>query len=284
MKLIADSGSTKTDWRLISNKEVIASFQTEGLNPYFKSAEDILTILENEVSPNIKDIAAVLEIHFYGAGCSSVEKNAILENVFQSVFKFAAINIEHDMLGAAIALCGNKKGIAVILGTGSNSCVFDGNKIIVEQNSLGYILGDEGAGSNIGKQLITDFLYQKMPVHISVQLQEHFNLSKEVILDKIYKQPLPNRYLASFLKWIGEHIDEEEYLQQLVLDSFDLFFTKHIINYSNYKDYLIHIVGSVGSYFKEYLHIIAFKHQVKLGRVIKTPIEGLVDFHLKKEE
>lgn len=282
MKLIADSGSTKTDWRLISTDEVIASFETEGLNPYFKSTKDILEVLETSVLPNITDTAVVSTIYFYGAGCSSVEKNKILEKAFRSLFRSSSIIIEHDLLGAAIALCGEKKGIAVILGTGSNSCLFDGSHIIREQNSLGYILGDEGAGSNIGKQLITDFLYQNMPVHISVQLQEKFNLSKDLILDKIYKGPLPNRYLASFLKWIGEYIDDDEYLQNLVLNSFDNFFKQHIINYPDYKGYSVNVVGSVGYFFKEYLHIIAFKYQVKLGNIIKTPIEGLIDYHFTK--
>lgn len=281
MKLIADSGSTKTDWRLISGREVVASFQTEGLNPYFNSSADILSVVEHEVLQHIKDPNEVVAIYFYGAGCSSEEKNSAIKNVFQAIFKAATIAIQHDLLGAAIALCGKEKGIAVILGTGSNSCVFDGEKIIAEQQSLGYILGDEGAGVAIGKQLLTDFLYQKMPVHVSVQLKEHFNLSKEVILDRIYKQPLPNRYLASFVKWIGEHITEEDYLQTLVLTAFDHFFTTHIINYPSYKSYPIHVVGSVGYYFSEYLHIIAFKHEINLGKILKVPIDGLIEFHSK---
>ncbi len=279
MKLIADSGSTKTDWRLIANSEVIASFQTEGLNPFFKSREEIVKVLETEVVLMVSTPASVLEINFYGAGCSSNEKKEELKQVFQSVFKDAIINIAHDLLGAAIALCGNDSGIVAILGTGSNSCVFDGSKIIEEQNSLGYILGDEGAGSNIGKQLMIDFLYQNMPAHIHQSLKEEFNLSKEIILDKVYKEPLPNRFLASFLKWVGEHIDEEDYLQTLVLGAFDNFFKTHLINYSNYREYSINIVGSVGYFFKEYLHIIAFKYEVKIGKIIKAPIDGLVDYH-----
>ena len=193
-KIIADSGSTKTDWRLISSDEVIASFQTEGLNPYFKSIEDVLEVLKADVLPNINDVTLISSIYFYGAGCSSIEKSKIIENAFRLLFVSSKVIVEHDLLGAAIALCGDKKGIAVILGTGSNSCLFDGRNIVKEQKSLGYILGDEGAGSNIGKQLITDFLYQNMPVHISVQLQDKFDLSKDLILDKIYKEPLANRY------------------------------------------------------------------------------------------
>jgi N-acetylglucosamine kinase-like BadF-type ATPase len=279
MKLIADSGSTKTDWKLIANSEVIASFQTEGLNPFFKSKEKIVEVLETKVVPNLKDASSVLEVNFYGAGCSSNAKKEELKQAFQSVFKTAIINIAHDLLGAAIALCGNNAGIVAILGTGSNSCLFDGANITEEQNSLGYILGDEGAGSNIGKQLMIDFLYQNMPAHIHQSLKGEFNLSKEIILDKVYKEPLPNRFLASFLNWVGEHIDEEDYLQTLVLNAFDDFFKTHLINYSNYREHPINVVGSVGYFFKEYLHIIAFKYEVKIGKVIKAPIDGLVDYH-----
>lgn len=279
MKLIADSGSTKTDWRLISGESVLTSFQTEGLNPYFKSSEEIRKVIENEVIPNINTPFSISNIHFYGAGCSSCEKNKMLESVFQSFFNSSEISIKHDLLGAAIALCGDNKGIVIILGTGSNSCVFNGCEITEEQNALGYILGDEGAGSNIGKQLLIDFLYQNMPVHISVQLQEVFQLSKEEILENVYKKPLPNRYLASFLNWIGKHIDNEEYLQELVLNAFDNFFKTHLINYTNYEAYKINAVGSVAYFFKEYLHIIAFKYNVKIGNVIKAPIDGLVDYH-----
>jgi glucosamine kinase len=282
MILIADSGSTKTDWRLISDKQVVVSFQTEGLNPYFKSTEDVLHVLKTEVMNRIDDPSEVQSICFYGAGCSSREKRNVLTAAFEVLFPDSIITVNHDLLGAAIAVCGDQEGIAVILGTGSNSCVFDGEKITAEQNSLGYILGDEGAGAAIGKQLVTDFLYKNMPVHISVQLQERFLLSKEIILDRIYKQPLPNRYLASFVKWVGEHIGEEDYLQELVLAAFDQFFKTHITQYPNYKLYPINIVGSVGFYFQDYLHIIAFKHEVKLGTIIKTPIEGLVNYHSNK--
>lgn len=279
MKLIADSGSTKTDWRLIINSEEVIGFQTEGLNPYFKTKDEILTVLKEDVFPNIKNLNDIKEVHFYGAGCSSKEKNKILEEPFSKSFINASIHIQHDLLGASIALCGNNKGIAVILGTGSNSCIFDGNKIIEEQQSLGYILGDEGAGSNIGKQLLKDFLYQNIPVHLSELLKTEFSLSKELILENVYKQPLPNRFLASFLKWVGEHIDHEAYLQNLVLDSFDSFFKTHLINYKNYKEHPINIVGSVGYFFKEYLHIIAFKYETKIGKIIKAPIDGLVEYH-----
>jgi len=280
MKLIADSGSTKTDWRLISKGEVLASFNTEGLNPYFKNTKEIQNVLELEVLAHVEEVSKVAEIYFYGAGCSSVSKNEIVLSAFKNVFKKTKIiEINHDLLGAAIALCGNKKGIVSILGTGSNSCVFDGIKIVEEQNSLGYILGDEGAGSFIGKQLMIDYLYHKTPQNLSLNLENEFNLSKDLILDKIYKQKLPNRYLASFMKWIAIHIKEETYLQELVKNAFELFIIQHILNYKNHKDLPFNSVGSVGFYFKEYLQEVAEKHKLTIGKVIQSPIDGMVVFY-----
>ncbi len=282
MKLIADSGSTKTDWRLLSNGGVIASFSTEGLNPYFKNTKEILEVLESEVLPYIEEVSKVSEIYFYGAGCSSESKNRIVLNAFKNVFKKAkTIEINHDLLGAAIALCGDKKGIVTILGTGSNSCVFDGYKIVEEQNSLGYILGDEGAGSFIGKQLMIDYLYGKIPQKLSDNLEKEFSLTKELILDKVYKQKLPNRYLAGFMPWIGVNIEKEHYLQSLVKNAFELFIGQHILSYSNYRGLPLNSVGSVGFYFQKYLKEVAEKQELTLGKVIQSPIDGMIEFYSK---
>ncbi len=281
MKLVADSGSTKTDWRVISEGEVTSEFETEGINPYFKSNEDIVKLLKYQVVTQLVDENEILEVYFYGAGCSSEVKNKQLAESFREVFINAKVSIKHDLLGAAIASCGNEKGIVAILGTGSNSCLFDGQRIAKEQNSLGYILGDEGAGSNIGKRLLIDFLYGRTPEHITKKMNEELEVSKETILDNVYKQPLPNRYLASFVEWISQYIQEDEYLQRVVLRSFDEFFITHLIRYEDYKNIDLNVVGSIGYHFKEYLYIVAFKHDMKLGKVIKKPIDGLVEYHAK---
>ncbi|MCT4582815.1 MAG: hypothetical protein N4A35_15495 [Flavobacteriales bacterium] len=281
MKLVADSGSTKTDWRVIEAGEVVSEFETEGINPYFKSSEEIIKLLKYQVVTQLADETEILAVYFYGAGCSSESKNQQLAEDFKKVFINADVNIKHDLLGAAIASCGNEKGIVAILGTGSNSCLFDGQKILKEQNSLGYILGDEGAGSNIGKRLLIDFLYGRTPDHITIKMKEELNLSKNVILDHVYKQALPNRYLASFVEWISLYIKEDEYLQRVVLRAFDEFFITHLIRYEDYKNIDLNIVGSIGYHFKEYLYIVAFKHDMKLGKVIKKPIDGLVEYHSK---
>ncbi len=280
MKLIADSGSTKTDWRLLSNGGVIASFSTEGLNPYFKNTAEIQHVLKLEVFSKIEAVNTISEIYFYGAGCSSESKNVVVLKAFENVFlNTKTIEINHDLLGAAIALCGNEKGIVAILGTGSNSCIYDGERILEEQNSLGYILGDEGAGSFIGKQLMIDYLYGKIPQDLSHNLEMEFDLSKESILDRVYKQKLPNRYLASYMKWIGKHIKEEEYLQELVKNAFEIFIKEHILNYNIVKEISFNCVGSVGFYFQDLLKEVVENNNLKMGKVIQSPIEGMIDFH-----
>ncbi len=281
MKLIADSGSTKTDWRLIQEGEVIAEFETEGINPYLKTREAILDLLKDLATRYIKTLENIDVIYFYGAGCALPEKKEQLANCFQTIFSTAKVYVYHDLLGAAIATCGNKAGVVAILGTGSNSCVFDGTQIIAEQNSLGYVLGDEGAGSQIGKLLLKDFLYQQMPIALAKQLQADFNLNKASVLDNVYKKPFPNRYMASFVKWIGNYIEKEEYLQRLVLKAFDDFFATHLTKYDVSNELPVNVVGSVGYYFKEYLYITAFKYEMKIGRIIQKPIDRLVEFNLK---
>lgn len=282
MKLIADSGSTKTDWRLVLNGKVIQEISTEGINPYLKSNVDIINILKNNLANKIIDSHKIRFIYFYGAGCSSIDKNIELKNIFKTIFTNSEVNIYHDLLGAAIATCGNKEGITAILGTGSNSCYFDGKKIIAEQHSLGFILGDEGSGTIIGKKLLTDFIYKKnIPDNLHKKLITDYKLTKEEILNNVYTKPYPNKYLSSFSKWVGKNIKNEEYLQNLVTNEFDDFFYKHITKYKCFNNNKINIVGSVGFYFKEYLTKVANKYNLNLYKVIQKPITGLVEYHSK---
>jgi len=282
MILIADSGSTKTDWRLLKQGKIIASFQTIGLNPFFKTSKEITQVLQAIVQKHIPSLDEVQTIYFYGAGCSSIPKNQLVLKAFRQVFApTTTIHIQHDLLGAAIALCGNQKGIVSILGTGSNSCVFDGKKITQEQVSLGYILGDEGSGATIGKQLITDYLYGVLPDYLSQSFKEKYNLSKEYILDRVYKEPLPNRFLASFMPWISEHIATEAYLQYLVKSAFTDFIQKHILAYQESKELPLNSVGSVGFYFQQQLKEVAKEQGIAIGNIIKSPIDGMVKFYTK---
>ena len=282
MILIADSGSTKTDWRLIVDKDNVQEAYTEGLNPYFKTTEEVQqtineVLLLQFITKNPKEIDAV---YFYGSGCSSDDKKEIIERALKSVFTNANIVVEHDLLGAAIGVCGTQAGIAAILGTGSNSCYFDGEKVVVNIPALGYVLGDEGSGAYIGKEVLKGYLNKEMGDTLLQKFELKFQPSIEVILDRVYKEALPNRYFASFAKWVGEEVENEKYLQEIVRKALDAFFKKHICKYENHSELPLNVVGSIGYHFMHILHQVAEKNNVKLGKVIKSPISGLVKYHM----
>lgn len=277
-RLIADSGSTKTDWVLTRDGEVVRKIKTIGLNPYMNPKDIIITALRTELLPTFSsyEIKDTLEIEFYGAGCSNDDKKKLIQDCIHRFFPMADIKVEHDLLGAAKAVCGNQSGIAAILGTGSNSCYYDGEKIVKNVISLGFILGDEGSGCYIGKQLIADFLNKEMPAELNAHLRNDLGLCKDQIFDNVYKKPRPNRYLASFTKWMDNYYSEFDYLHDLIKRSFNDFFTKSIIKYDNHKELPINVVGSVGYRFKTELEEVAVDHGCKIGKIIKSPIDGLI--------
>jgi len=197
MILIADSGATKTDWRLISGKKEICNVKTIGFNPYFIDTEDIINVLKDNLIPNLSE-HIVQKIFFYGAGCSTPLKNDIIVKALQNLFKSAEINVEHDILGAARGLFGNSEGIACILGTGSNSCYYNGKTISESLPSFGFIYGDEGSGAQLGKYLVEAYMKHKLPEDLHTKFMEKYKFSLEDILTNTYKNPSPNRFLASF--------------------------------------------------------------------------------------
>lgn len=278
MKLIADSGSTKTDWVLVDNGKIVKEFNTIGLNPYMNTKEMIMDSIRNELMPTFctSNIKNTHLIEFYGAGCSQESKSKVIKDALHSFFPFSEITVNHDLLGAAKAACGNKKGIAVILGTGSNSCFFDGNQIIDNVLSLGYILGDEGSGCYMGKRILQDYLNKDMPEPLREILFDEKGITTEIVFENVYKKPRPNKYMASFSTWISKHYKQQSYLQKLVENSFDDFFNQHIIKYKNHKTLPINVVGSVGFAFQDELRKVALKHKCKIGNVIKSPLEGLI--------
>jgi glucosamine kinase len=285
MLLIADSGSTKTDWRLIDNDRNVEQFNTIGFNPYFQSstiiAEELRTNLLPPLLPFIKNRKGKLNIFFYGAGCSSPDKCDIVKTALKHTFPEAIIEVEHDLLAAARALCGNKKGIAAIMGTGSNSCYYDGKEIVSNVASLGYILGDEGSGAFIGKHFIKDYLNNDLPKTIADDFFKTYQLSREDILDAVYRQQMPNRFLASFSKFINGHRNEP-YFTELVQYNFEQFFEKHICKYENHKEVSMSCVGSVAYYYSDTLHKVAGKKGVKIEKVSESPIVDLSNFHLSQ--
>ena len=275
--LIADSGSTKSDWRFLSNSAPV-SVQTEGFNPYLLSGEEILQRLTIDLKPKLGNHFPE-EIFFYGAGCGTEEKKAIVREALEKTFRAVKVTVESDLLGAARSLCGREPGIAAILGTGSNSCAWDGEKIVANRPSLGYILGDEGGGSVLGKELVRLYLYGDMEEKLRINFEKRFDVQKDAILNHVYREPMPNRFLASFSKFIFQNLDHQQCVD-LVAINFRQFFRNHILRYDGFENAQLHVTGSVGFYFSNILRRISEEQGIRLGRITETPIAGLVNYHL----
>lgn len=278
MILIADSGSTKTSWALVNEDHSVGQFQSSGFNPYVQKQAEITLIIQMEVVPAIQQ-AGVSKIFFYGAGCSTPENKKLMHDSFKQYFKDSIIEIEHDLMGAARALWFNSPGIVSILGTGSNSCVYNGKDIVDAVPSLGFILGDEGSGAYMGKMLVRDFLYLKMPENLAQKFKNQYQLDATTILNQVYKKENPNRWLASFSVFILENISQK-YCKSLVSASIQSFFDAHLNHYKKYSDYPLGVIGSIGYYYKDILEDIASKNGFTLKKIIKSPIAELVKYHI----
>ncbi|MCR4619079.1 MAG: ATPase [Paludibacteraceae bacterium] len=278
MILIADSGSTKTDWRLIDlgNENRTSGFVSSGINPYYESEDEIISKLKGEVLPFVGD-ADLDEIRFYGAGCTEVKKE-MMNSVLRSVLGDAQISVESDLMAAAHALLGRETGIACILGTGSNSCFYDGERILDNVSPLGFILGDEGSGAVLGKLFIGDLLKKQLPWDLSDIFWQSFpDLKQSDVIERVYRKPFPNRYLAQFTRFLGEHRDYE-YVRHLLTNSFKAFLRRNVMQY-DYQNYQTHFVGSVAAVFEDELREAADDCSVMVGQVMRTPMEGLIRFY-----
>jgi N-acetylglucosamine kinase-like BadF-type ATPase len=276
IQLIADSGSTKAEWCLIDGKKK-KTFFTQGLSPYFFSAEQIQKILEQELKPKMKLIQPD-EVFFYGTGCSNPNNVKLVKKAIQKVFVKAKISVDHDLSAAAKALCGNEKGIACILGTGSNSCYYNGKKIIKNSPGLGYVLGDEGSGAYLGKKVIQYFLYNTFDEDLMDRFKAKFNTSNNEILEAVYKKPLPNRYLANYAIFLAEN--RGHYMvENIIEDGFNDFFFNHVYKYRESWTLPINFVGSVAFGFKDVLKEMCSTYELQLGKVLKKPMDGLVKYH-----
>jgi len=282
MILIADSGSTKTDWRLIDDQRRIHQFATQGISPYFHTSEQIADILTSELLPQFSFPTSNLEIFFYGTGCRVEDKKQIVKAALQENFPKAIIEINSDMLGAARALCGHHAGIAAILGTGANTCYYEHGQIVENRTSTGFILGDEGSGAHMGKTFVQAFLNDELPEALSKRFTDRFKLGKDDIIDAVYRQPTPNRFLASFSKFIYQNL-KEQYIIDLVSNCFNQFFEKHICRYPRYKEVKLSCTGSVAFYYSNILRSIAENHGVNIETISETPIAGLTLYHLGEE-
>lgn len=276
IKLIADSGSTKTEWCLLDGgKKRI--FITQGMSPYFVGAEQIQNILLQELKPQLGKVK-IDRIYYYGTGCSNRENVKVVKNAIQYIFPGTEVSVDHDLIGAAKALCGDEKGIACILGTGSNSCYYNGNRIVKNSPGLGFILGDEGSGAYLGKKVIQYFLYHTFDRELHEKFQQKFAVTDEKILDAVYKKPLPNRYLASYAIFLAENRGHYM-IENIIEDGLNDFFFNHVDKYRESRNLPIHFVGSIALGFKDVLSALCEQYQMKLGRVIKNPIEGLAKYH-----
>ncbi|MFK8046588.1 MAG: ATPase [Crocinitomicaceae bacterium] len=278
MDLIVDSGSTKSDWVIVDG-ENRHEFYTIGLNPFFHDEDSVYAaVSENKELFFFRD--KITNLYFYGAGCSSETLNAIIETGLQRAFPEANIVVDHDLKACAYATYEGEPSISCIIGTGSNSCFFDGKDVFEEVPALGYILGDEGSGSYFGKKLLTDFLYNKLPQNIHNALIEHFGITKEDIIKNVYMLPNANVYLASFMRFVVKH-GEDIYFKEMIFEGFKHFIAEHVCCYPNYKMYKAHFIGSIAFLFSKELKKACDFHSVKLGQVIQKPISGLIEYHQK---
>jgi glucosamine kinase len=281
MLIVADGGSSITDWvTLLPNNETV-SFESRGLNPFFLSEKEILKVINT--IPFFKDHHDdVKEVHFFGAGCNSPDKREIVSNALSQKFKNAFINVESDLLGSAFATCGDKPGLNCILGTGSNISYFDGSNLFEGLFGLGYIFDDEGSGTYFGKKLITDFLYQKMPADLASLFETQYKINKEQVIKSIYQKPLPNFFLASHFRFLSDHISHP-YCYDIVYKGLEDFIKTDIFAYDNYKEIYCHFVGPIAFHFQDILKELCLKHEINAGKIIEKPIQDLFNYVRIKE-
>lgn len=275
IKLIADSGATKTEWCLLTGgrKRTII---TQGISPYFLSPQDIENILLKELKSKIRNEPD--EIYYYGTGLANPDNVRIMKKVLRNLFPGAKVEADHDMMAAARALCGDGKGVACILGTGSNSCFFDGKKMTRNRPGLGYVLGDEGSGAYLGKKVVQYYLYETFDEELQYQFNMKYATNRVDILEHIYKKPFPNRYLAGFSIFLAEN--RGHYMvENIIEDGLNDFFYAHLNKYPEIWRYPVHFVGGVAYGFKDVLAELCRTYEFEMGKIMKNPMEGLIDYY-----
>lgn len=276
MILLADSGGSKTDWRLLKKDGTIGQASGPGYNPYYQPVDDLKKSIHEILLPQVQE--NVTKIYFYGAGVSSVKNQLTIKSAFLEYFPESQIEIGWDLLAAARALCGHEPGIACIIGTGSNSCLYDGKEIVGNVANLGWILADEGSGANIGRKFLVDYLRNQMPAELAQQFQKRFPLTREEFLEKVYQQEKPSAFLASFAKFIFQHL-KVPYCYKLIYDSFSEFYENNVMKYENYKNLKVHFTGSISFYFSDILRQVANDKGITVKNILEGPIAGLTLYH-----
>ncbi len=277
MKLIIDSGSTKTQWTVLNGKEVVDTLYTVGINPYYMDRDEIKHAFDKELNVDFTRLP-VKEIYYFGTGCSTVANCNLVKGILVDTFHTDSISMNHDLTGAAIALLKNEKGIACILGTGSNSCLWDGQKIIESVPSLGYFLGDEGSGTYLGKLILKAFLSGDGDKGLTEKFYAFTGMDFSGILHKIYKDEQSNRWVASLTKFASANIDKP-FIRKLVQQNFEDFLKEQVYKYSGLRELPVSFVGSVAYYFRDVLKEVLSEHQIVMGRVLQAPMEGLIEYY-----
>jgi hypothetical protein len=278
MILIADSGSTKTEWREVTDGVAGRSYISSGINPFFVTGEEIISLLRKEI-PELEGSTAS-RIFFYGTGVSSAAKAEIVRKGLVSFFGTGGLFIGSDLLGAARSLCLNEPGIACIIGTGSNSCYYDGKEIVSNVSPLGYILGDEGGGAVLGRKLVSGVLKKQLPGIVIENFFNAYPYTPGGILDNVYNMPFPNRFLGQFTRFIADNIHVPE-LQEIIKSSFDEFMIRNVLQYPEARKFPVHFTGSVAYHFRPFLEELLTKYRLQSGLFTLTPMENLVRYHIQ---
>ena len=277
MILIADSGSTKVDWSVVDNGKVVKRAFTKGINPFFQSEEEISNEIETTLILQL-DTQDFDAVYFYGAGCTFDKVEIVKRAIQKNIKVIKEVEVSTDMLAAARGLCGYSSGIACIMGTGSNSCYYDGKNIVDNVSPLGFILGDDGSGAVLGKLFVSDLLKNQLTPGLKEKFLEQFNLTTGDIIDRVYRKPFPNRFLSTFSPFISENL-EDTTVRTLVMTSFKSFLKRNVMQYKNYDRLPIHFVGSVAFHFQEILKEAVEVMNMKPGKIIQSPMEGLIKYH-----
>ncbi|MGN6164797.1 MAG: N-acetylglucosamine kinase [Flavisolibacter sp.] len=276
VRLIADSGATKAEWILINNGKKKTIF-TQGISPYFLDTEQIAALVQTELCSKLKNIT-VEEIYYYGTGCANPENVKSIKKALRKVFPQANSDVNTDLMAAARAVCRHEKGIACILGTGSNSCYYDGRVIKKNSPGIGYVLGDEGSGAYLGKKVVQYYLYNTFDEDLRARFDAKFVTNKVEILDNVYKKPLPNRYLAGFTMFLAENRGHYM-IENIIEDGLNDFFFQHLCKYNEVWKYPVSFVGSVADGFKDVVQQLCNSYEFELGTILKNPMQGLVKYH-----
>ncbi len=276
--LIADSGSTKTEWRLVNNEKIVASVRTIGFNPYYTDSQAIVAELREHLMPHLTGLTPD-SVYFYGSGCTGPAVNTIIIDALQVVFPgVLSVQVDSDMVGAARAVSGHDSGVVCILGTGSNAAVYDGTSITSPGRSLGFWLGDEGSGAYLGRELVVRFLHGQLPPDLNDAFRQRFAIDRLTVLENAYHQPFPNRYFSQFTPFLSEYIDHP-FVSELVYRAFVAFLRLYVRPYPEALQMPVHFVGSVAGYFEPQLRAAVQACNLQMGQIIAAPIDELVRFH-----